>query len=173
MKDRTVRGMKISIAAIFSALLLIACGTNDSDMEEEPDPQATGMAVWNHLEQENYQDTWRLFPGTEELYEGTDPHGSLLTIYLNDVAYDAAMNGENTMPYGAIIVKENHMPDSTLVAITTMYKVQDYNPKHNDWFWLRNNAEGVIDVEGRIDGCQSCHQQASATDYVFTEPPAQ
>lgn len=71
MMDRIAGGMKISIAAVFSALVLVACGTNDSDMEEVTDLQASGTAVWNHLEQENYQDSWRLFPGTEELYEGT------------------------------------------------------------------------------------------------------
>ncbi|WP_372635097.1 cytochrome P460 family protein [Fodinibius sp.] len=52
-----------------------------------------------------------------------------------------------------------------------MFKVDGYSSAHNDWFWLRNNAEGVIDAEGRVDGCKNCHEQASATDYVFTDFP--
>ncbi len=33
------------------------------------------------------------------------------------------------MPAGAIVVKENYMPDKKLAAITVMYKVAGYNPE--------------------------------------------
>lgn len=172
INDRFQNGMKISIIVSFTALFFVAwsCGT-DSNMEEEPDPEPTGEELWNQMQQENYQNSWNLWPGTEELYEGSEPHGMLLTTYLNDIAYDAVMNGNIPLPEGSIVAKENYMPDSTLSAITTMYKVEGFNPQHNDWFWLRNNPEGVIDAAGIVDGCQSCHQDAAVTDYIFQEFP--
>jgi len=61
----------------------------------------------------------------------------LLTTYVNDLARDALTNGVSLMPAGAIIVKENYMPDSTLAAVTAMHKVSDYDPAHNDWYWAK------------------------------------
>ena len=73
------------------------------------------------------------------------------------------------MPRGAILVKENYTPDSTLAAVTVMVKQsRGYNPDHNDWWFLKRNADGTIDAEGRGEGCQSCHGDAAANDYVFT-----
>ncbi len=169
MNVNIIDGIRLGIFVFVSMLIIVGCGSSDSG--EQPDPDPTGTALWDHMQEEDYQNNWQLFPGTEELYEGTDPHGARLTIYVNDVAYNAVMSGTTPFPNGAIIVKENHMPDSTLAAITTMFKVEGYDSEHNDWFWLRNNPEGVIDVEGRVDGCQTCHTEASATDYVFTEFP--
>ena len=51
----------------------------------------------------------------------------LLTTYLNDVALQALSSGASRMAPGAIVVKENYMPDSTLAAVTTMFKVEGYN----------------------------------------------
>jgi hypothetical protein len=41
------------------------------------------------------------------------------------------------------------MPDGTLAAITTMYKVDGFDASRNDWFWLKNDPAGVLDVEGQ------------------------
>lgn len=170
MNDYISNKTTLILILTFTGLILLAwsCGT-DSDADEVPDP--TGEEVWNQMQQEDYQNTWNLWPGTEELYEGTEPHGMLLTTYLNDIAYEAVMSGNTTLPSGSIITKENYMPDSTFSAITTMYKVENYNPEHNDWFWLRNNPEGVVDAEGIVNSCQSCHQDAAATDYIFQDFP--
>lgn len=124
--------------------------------------------MWQHLAEESYTQNWRLWPGTEPLYEGNDPHGMLLTTYVNDAAFSAIMNRRGTMPNGAIIVKENYMPDSTFDAVTTMYKVDGYDSEHNDWFWVKQSPTGVVEVEGRVEGCQSCHQAATENDYLFT-----
>ncbi len=79
------------------------------------------------------------------------------------------------MPAGAIIVKENYMPDSTLAAVTTMFKAAGYNADHNDWFFTKHLPSGELDtapngmqLEGRLPGCQSCHVGVQANDYLFT-----
>ena len=142
-------------------------------------PDTTGAAVWDYLQQVNYQENWQLWPEKGELYEGQEPHGMLLTTYLNDTAYQALTGDAATMPAHAVIVKENYRPDSTLAAVTVMYKVEGYNPDHNDWFFSKHLPSGELDtgpggmaLAGRVPGCQSCHGQEADNDYLFTGPLA-
>jgi len=120
------------------------------------------------LTQADFQNTWSLWPGMGELYTGNEPHGMLLTTYMNDVALAALEAQAGTMPVGAVLVKENHMPDSTLAATTVMVKRERaYNPNFNGWWWLKRNADGSVDAAGKGVGCESCHVN-EANDYVFT-----
>ena len=48
-----------------------------------------------------------------------------------------------------------------------MYKVEGYNPEHNDWFWLKVLADGTVDCDGRVEGCQECHSALKSNDYVW------
>jgi hypothetical protein len=140
-------------------------------------PDTTGAAIWTHLQESNYQTTWQLWPEKGRFYTGQQPHGMLLTTYLNDVAYEALTGGSGAteMPAGAIVVKENYMPDSTLAAVTTMFKAAGYNADHNDWFFTKHLPGGELDktqggmlLEGRLPGCQNCHVAVQANDYLFT-----
>ncbi len=130
-------------------------------------PKADAQALWNHLQQQDYRKQFRLFPGKDKLYQGTEPHGALLTTYVNRTAYEALTGGAGEFPAGAIVVKENYTPDKTLAAITVMYKVSGYNPDHGDWFWLKRGADGAVEASGKVDGCIACHQK-STRDYIMT-----
>jgi hypothetical protein len=110
-------------------------------MQEMALPDTMGAAVWSHLEAADYHANWELWPGKGKLYTGQEPHGALLTTYLNPAAHAALTVMAGSMPAGAIIVKENYMPDSTLAAITVMYKVEGYDPANNDWYWVKRLAE--------------------------------
>ncbi len=164
---------------------LAGCGPSEEDQAEvaEPTPQltavaeadTTGAAIWAHLQESDYQSTWTLWPGKGELYTGQEPHGMLLTTYLNDVALQALTSRASLMPPGAIIVKENYRPDSTLAAVTTMFKVAGYNPEVNDWFFTKHLPSGELDrtpsgmaMEGRLPGCTNCHLAMQTNDYLFT-----
>lgn len=149
-------------------VIATACGDDPQEPEGPELPDADGTALWSHLEDQAYEENWALWPGKGEKYEGNEPHGMLLTTYVNEIALDALQDGATTLPEGAIVVKENYMPDSTFVAITTMYKVDGFNPDANDWFWLKNDPEGVIEVEGAVDGCIGCHAGATGHDYLWT-----
>lgn len=99
----------------------------------------------------------------------------LLTTLLNPAAKRALDGGAEQMPPGAMIVKENYMPDSTLAAVTVMYKVRGYNAGHNDWFFTKHLPGGELDtmpkgmpMEGRVPGCQNCHGGQRENDYIFT-----
>lgn len=170
-------------ASLVFALLAAACAgetTPGDDEAEAPDtvepaatdpatagPDPTAEAVWAHIQEAEY-DTWTLWPDKGELYPGTEPHGMLLTTYLNGPAADALASGAGTMPDGAIVVKDNYAPDSTLAAHTVMYKVDGYDPEHADWFWAKYGADGEVQASGRIASCAECHAQASAEDYLVT-----
>lgn len=161
--------MKQTCVGLVAGLTLMALSVAACDSEEEDSsPEPTAASVWEHLQQENYANTWQRWPGTDTLYEGNDPHGMLLTTYVNEVAREAIVGAAGSMPDGAIVVKENYMPDSTFDAITTMVKVDGYNPDHNDWFWVKQSPVGVVEVEGRVEGCQNCHQSVADNDYLFT-----
>jgi hypothetical protein len=131
-------------------------------------PDTTGAAMLQYLNEQGYQEAWELWPGKGELYEGTEPHGMLLTTYLNQAAVEALNNKAGSMPDGAIIVKENYMPDGTYDAMTVMYKVPGYNPDHNNWFFTKIGADGAVQAEGRVEGCQACHSAQRENDYIYT-----
>lgn len=172
-------------------LLMAACEPQPQADETEPDdaaaqeqvatewPDTTGAAVWAYLQENDYQETWRLWPDKGELYEGQVPHGMLLTTYLNDAAHQALTGEMAVMPAHAIIVKENYRPDSTLAAVTVMYKVEGYDPANNDWFYSKHMPSGELDtgpngmpLAGRVASCQACHGQQRGNDYLFTSPLA-
>jgi hypothetical protein len=142
-----------------------------------PAPDTTGNSIWSFLQASNYRDTWSLWPGKGKFYEGTRPHGALLTTYLNPLALGAVNTRVGTMPDGATIVKENYKPDSTLASITVMRKFAGYDPDHSDWFFSKFLPSGELDkspdgmaLEGRVPTCQSCHGERKDNDYLYTGP---
>lgn len=137
-----------------------------------PQPDTMGAGMWSFLQEVDYQGSWQLWPDKGQLYQGQEPHGMLLTTYLNDLAHDALTNQAGSMPDGAIVVKENYAPDSTLAAVTVMYKKDGFDPEHNDWFWVKFLADGSVDMEGkaqgRVQGCIQCHGGKADNDYIMT-----
>jgi hypothetical protein len=171
----------IRAAIAFSVLVvLIACEADEPaprpadeaavPAAAPPGPTPTAEDVWRHLQQQNYA-SWALWPGTEPQYQGGEPHGMLLTTYVNDLALQALQQARFPLPDGAIIVKENYMPDGSFDASTVMVKRQGYDPEHNDWFWAKYDAEGVAEAAGRIEMCQACHAAAQQRDYLLTPIP--
>ena len=141
----------------------VACGASSPEL-----PDTTGSGVWNFLQEVNYQEEWELWPGKGEKYQGGEPHGALFTTYLNSPALDALTGKAGSMPNGAIIVKENYTADGTFDMVTVMYKVGGYNPDNNDWFWAKVKANGEVDAEGQLQGCQACHGARRDNDFVMT-----
>jgi hypothetical protein len=133
-------------------------------------PAAEGKALWDYLKSINYEKKFALWPGKKKFYKGTEPHGMLLTTYVNKPALGAIKGKKATLPVGSIVVKENYMPDKKLGAYTVMYKVAGYNPEAGDWFWAKYQPDGKIEMEGKADMCIGCHAQAKGNDYLMTLP---
>lgn len=173
----------LRLAIVSSAFALGACAADqeaDATARAEPEaeaqteismPEPTASAVWEHLQSSDYAN-WALWPGKGEQYQGAEPHGALLTTHVNELALDALTNGAERMPLGAIIVKENFMADGTHAATTVMYKAAGFDPEHNDWWWLKRDADGTIAAEGGAEGmaqmCIGCHGGRADNDYIFT-----
>lgn len=175
---------RMTVLLLAAILPVAACDTGeDADVDPMPDPtpeaaqqrmmlpDTTAEAVWSYLQQVDYQD-WPMWPGQGELYEGTEPHGMLLTTYLNGTAHTALTQGSGPLPNGSIVVKENYMPDSTLAAVTVMYSSPGYDAEHNDYFWAKYQADGSVEAAGRVESCQSCHT-AGERGYLRTPVPEQ
>jgi hypothetical protein len=183
-EDPMQRALRAAGWTLAAAVLTTACGDSGREADftggrdaapaaapataERPGPDTTASAVWAFLREEDYRENWRLWPGKDRLYPGTEPHGMLLTTYVNPAAYDALQGGRvEDLPPGSIIVKENWMPDSTFDAATVMYRVDGYNPDHEDWLFAKFDPQGNPDGFGRAPMCQSCHQNAE-TGYIYT-----
>ncbi len=134
-------------------------------------PAAEGEDFLSYITEVNPYQNWELWPGTEELYEGTEPHGVLLTTYVNKPALKGIKKGklEQGMPQGSIIVKENYSPEEELVSVTSMYKVEGFNPEVGDWFWVNHTPDEEIDAAGKVQGCIDCHSQVENRDYLFID----
>jgi len=167
--------------AVLVLAMIAACETRDEPVPQQTAPppaprepaaarqtsDTTAAGLWAHLQSSNYRN-WRMWPGKEQLYTGTEPHGALLTTYVNEPARTALESGDSVMPPGALIVKENFSQDSTLAAITAMYKVAGYDAEGGDWFWARWDANGTPQVSGRAEPCKACHAANAAHDFLMT-----
>jgi hypothetical protein len=131
-------------------------------------PPADGLSVFSYVTKMNDYHNWDLFPGKGKLYKGRPPHGALLTTYVNGAAL-GAMNAGTAMGPGAILVKENYKPTKELAAVTVMYKVKDFNPAANNWFWAKYSPDGKVLKSGKVGGCINCHGAKKANDYIFTK----
>ena len=130
-------------------------------------PAAEGKAVYQYITQTSPYEKWQLWPGKEKFYPGTEPHGALLTTYVNDSALQA-LKQNAPLPDGAIVVKENYTKDKKLAAVTVMYKKTGYNPQAGDYFWLSYAPDGKIQAEGKAEDCIKCHRAAQGNDFLFT-----
>jgi hypothetical protein len=109
-----------------------------------------------------------MWPGTSAYYKGNEPHGALLTTYVNAAALDAINGKRGTLPDGAMVIKENYMPGKNLAAITVMYKVAGYNPESGDWYWVKFAPSGAVEAEGKEPMCIACHSAKNDNDYLYT-----
>lgn len=185
----------IGTLACLTVVGLAACGGAEESGMEEADaatpetqpaatqpamemPDTTAEAVWAFIQENDYT-SWAHFPGTGDQYQGQEPHGMLLTTYVNETALTALEAGAPiSIPEDGFVIKENYSPEGMLGAVTVMYKVPGYNADHNDWWWAKYLPDGSLDtapngmeMEGRVPGCQSCHIQAADNDYVITALP--
>ena len=137
--------------------------------------------LWTIIQTENYRDHWKMWPGKEALYKGSEPHGALLTTYINSIGYEAVVKREKELPPGTIIAMENYTDDKTLEAITVMYNLVPFDPEHGNWFWVKFAPDGnpikvksdgaTVTLAGKVTECIECHSTSSSgTQYIMTNP---
>ncbi len=167
-RDTWVRRGAVALTA--ATAVFTGCGGDSpkGNGDESSFPDTTAQAVWTYMGENDYSQNWEMWPGKPAFYQGTEPHGALLTTYLNGPAYEAVTQKTGTMPNGAVVVKENYKPDSSLAATTVMYKKEGYDPEADDWFWAKYGPEGGVQASGKVESCIQCHAEAKDNDYLFT-----
>lgn len=158
---KKIVGYVLAVVMVAAAPGLIQAMSHQKEL-----PAADGKALHQYITQANPYEQWDLWPGTEKFYKGTEPHGALLTTYVNEPALKA-LNNDQELPDGSIIVKENYTPDKKLAAVTVMYKKDGYNLEAGDYFWLKYAKDGEIEAEGKAKGCINCHRSAQGNDWLF------
>jgi hypothetical protein len=149
--------------------------------EELKAPDEIAADLWKLINKENYKDRWKMWPGTEPLYKGSDPHGALLTTYINPIGFEVVVKKERELPPGTIIVMKNYTQDKTLRAITAMYNIVGFDPEHGNWFWVKYAPDGkpitkekdgaTITLAGKVTECIECHTTSSSgTQYIMANP---
>ena len=174
-----------------SALLVVSCGKKDMDksemaveeapaadaMEESGDmtamvemPGAEAGELWKFITETSPYTEWAFWPDYEGYQPGNSPHGAILRVYVDEHGiWNIADKMKSSMDNGVVIVKENFMPDTTLAAITVMYKVEGFNPEVGDWFWAKYSPDGTVAASGTPAGCIGCHGgKVANNDYIFT-----
>ncbi|MEX0960187.1 MAG: cytochrome P460 family protein [Burkholderiales bacterium] len=164
------RRIAVTAAIATTAIALTGCAGQQGQTEADGPPRLSGNAIWGQMQNADYSRNWAMWPGTQALYKGNEPHGMLLTTYVNQPALDAIRNKAGTMPDGALVIKENYMPDGKLAAITVMYKAKNYNPSDGDWYWVKYGPDGGIEAEGKEPMCIACHSAVKNNDYLYTGP---
>jgi len=166
--------MKTIVNVIFVALFTFGLCTSvfaiHETMPSETQitlPGANATALYEYIVKLNPYTRWELWPGKGKLYKGKEPHGALLTTYVNDTAFRSA-KGKTAMTDGAIIVKENYTSSKKMAALTVMYKLKGYNPSYGDWFWAKYTPEGKVEASGNVKGCIDCHGVKKDNDFIYT-----
>ncbi|MBI5641317.1 MAG: cytochrome P460 family protein [Nitrospirae bacterium] len=132
-----------------------------------PLPGADATKLYEYVTRHKPYSAWQLWPGKGRMYKGTEPHGALLTTYVDNTAL-GSIKKKRGMADGSIIVKENYSADKKLAALTVMYKLKGYNPAAADWFWAKYDDAGKVLVSGKAEGCINCHQKKKDNEYIFT-----
>jgi hypothetical protein len=131
-------------------------------------PAADAAAVWAFIKKAEYAKKWKMWPGSEALHKGEEPHGAFVTTYVNPPAFNAINKKRGKMPYGSVVVIENYTKNKKLKTIDVMYKVKGYNPQGGNWFWTQYKVKGTALAEGMIDECIKCHEAQKKNDYVWS-----
>ena len=173
------KNLILSMVLLLLVLLVVSCGKkgekSEMAVEEAPAAEAAVMPaadageLWTYItETKSYQE-WSYWPGYEGFQPGNSPHGKILQVFLSENGVkNIADEAKSSMDNGVIVVKENYMPDTTLAAITVMYKVEGFNPEVGDWFWAKYDVDGTVAASGTPAGCIGCHGGKASNDYLFT-----
>lgn len=95
-------------------------------------------------------------------------------IYVDDLAKDTYLAASSPYPECSRIVKAQYTDETAteVEELTIMVKMPEgYDPEHNDWWYARYDPTGTEAISSgkMVTDCRTCHEQASETDYLFSE----
>ena len=138
----------------------ISANVAEASPSENPPTAPLALRMW--LEQQHYRDTWELWPGTEPLHPGVEPHGALHTTWLSPSAMDALERGL-PLPTGAVVLLGEHTADSLAAALDVMIQMEGSKAEGQAWLFARFGSAGEIEPTAT---CANCH--VSEPDWIFS-----
>jgi hypothetical protein len=162
--------VKFMIAALFLfSIAALAYAIHEIIPSETtvPLPGPNAEALNEYIIRYSPYRSWELWPGKGRLYPGKEPHGSLLTTFVNDTAF-FGIKKKTGMSDGAIIAKENYSAEKKFSALTVMYKIKGYNPGAGDWFWAKYAPDGKVLASGKVAACIECHSLKAENDFLYS-----
>lgn len=152
-------------------IAFLSCGKkeNTKDFPVLTKETVSVESIWERITGDTDYTAYEYMPEQVGMKKGQAPHGAFHKIFTNDIFCDELPIQSKTAPYGSIIVKENYSQDKILGALTVMVKVKDFNPKHNDWFWVKYSPDGkaLSPENGKPEGCITCHSGKNDNDYII------
>lgn len=148
--------MSVRLAALASAVVLVACGQNN-------DP-AGAKDLYDRVSAANYRVAWKRAPEFPSRKPSFTDHSDAVEIFV-DPNMSKALAGPDPIkqwPIGAIIVKESYA-NNTLNAFAMMEKKPD-----GSWFFAEYNADGKALYSGKPGVCVDCHDNRKGySDWVY------
>ncbi len=141
--------------------VLLAGITAFAQAGDMPGPDAE--ALWTYITKTDPYCKWEYWPDHQGMQPGRSPHGPMHEIRVNHTA----MVKGHPKQAGAIVIKDNFSKEKKLLAVTVMYKIQDYNPMAGDWFWVKYGPDGTVLKAGKPKGCIACHGSRADMDYIM------
>ncbi len=139
-----------------------------SKEEKMVEPGADAAKLYTFINMPKpYYEKLSLWSEREKLRAGNEFHGSFVSTYVNDIALNSLKNKEK-MAYGSCIVVENYIDQKKIETLAVMYRVKDYNPDGDGWFWAKYDAtNGYVLDAGKGEKCMTCHSAKSGSDYLL------
>ncbi len=154
--------MRLTCLRCTPLLLTLACAEKGADSAD-----GAALALWDEIQGYSAYEQHPDFAGIQVSEDGT--HGPFVQVWLNPTAAGAAAGGgSETMPDGAIVVKEGYDDGAgtSLRSITVMKKVDGSDPDHGDWLYAAFTENGSVQTSGAdaADYCSGCHSVGQ--DYI-------
>lgn len=106
----------------------------------------------------------------ENPHEPNYPAKAFCNVYVSPAAKEIMLSGKGTYPEGSLVIKSKlaTAKAETPELLTVMQKMPaGYDVQHGDWKYLIVEGSTLKQLAaGRIDSCQSCHDQYAETDFV-------
>jgi cytochrome P460 len=95
-------------------------------------------------------------------------------IFVDNLAKNTYLAASSPYPECSRIIKAQHTDETAteVEELAIMVKMPEgYDPEHNDWWYARYDPTGTEAISSgkMVTDCRTCHEQASETDYLFSE----
>jgi len=157
------------------------CGGAETGAEpagvDSPEPSACAAAnvtEEGQVSDEDARHAMRLFRqyrtwerANAQPYE-SEPHGLLLTDFVNNLARDAWL-ARRGYPVGAALAAEGWRKNVRAMVWLMEKRPPGFDSEHGDWWYATVDPDGKVRNAGRVAACIDCHATA-ANDYVHGQP---